>query len=402
MKGIMLKKLVTAGLLSASFLVALPGGTAAAADVSVSVDIGVFHDRLSPYGDWISVNRYGSCWRPRHVARGWRPYTVGYWTYTDFGWTWVSEEDWGWATYHYGRWLYDPYYGWVWVPGRTWAPAYVAWRYGDGWIGWAPLPPGLEPRSFVNVDIGTPAAYSFVETRFFLDRQIGAHVVPESRNAALIRTTRNITRYDVRGSRVVNRGVDVREIERASGRHVRQLRVRDAGNVTGAPRAKVTNDALLVYRPSLSRPSVNRGREALRSTVQPPRAVRQRTRVEQRHAQPPVERRASMGQTVPERPVRIAPQRTTTPTAGGRVVREQPRRAPRPQVLQQHPRPESKARPEKATTGQQPPKGALNARPERGTTGVLPGRGAPAHAKAVEKGRTDRGGKPQKDEKKQK
>ena len=30
-----------------------------------------------------------------------------------------------------GRWFFDDSYGWVWVPGSEWAPAWVAWRYGD-------------------------------------------------------------------------------------------------------------------------------------------------------------------------------------------------------------------------------------------------------------------------------
>ena len=38
--------------------------------------------------------------------------------------------------------------GWCWVPGYTWGPAWVSWRYGDGYCGWAPLP----PDSLVGVD----------------------------------------------------------------------------------------------------------------------------------------------------------------------------------------------------------------------------------------------------------
>jgi len=58
------------------------------------------------------------------------------------------REPWGWATYHYGRWVNLDGTGWCWVPGYTWAPAWVSWRYGDGYCGWAPLP----PDSFVGID----------------------------------------------------------------------------------------------------------------------------------------------------------------------------------------------------------------------------------------------------------
>jgi hypothetical protein len=117
-------------------------------------------------------------WQPT-VAVGstnWRPYSDGYWAYTDQGWTWVSYEDFGWATYHYGRWVRLRDRGWFWVPGYTWAPAWVSWRTGGDYIGWAPLPPdfrdevvyeGRPVYGYVDAeyDIG-PAYYNFVDIRY--------------------------------------------------------------------------------------------------------------------------------------------------------------------------------------------------------------------------------------------
>ncbi len=48
-----------------------------AGPVSVNVDIGVFHDALAPYGDWIETARFGVVWAPARVDHGWRPYTRG-------------------------------------------------------------------------------------------------------------------------------------------------------------------------------------------------------------------------------------------------------------------------------------------------------------------------------------
>jgi hypothetical protein len=107
-----------------------------------------FYDDLSNQGTWIQSNDYGYVWQPQVTDPNWAPYTQGHWAYSDDGWTWVSDEQFGWATYHYGRWANLDGYGWVWVPGYTWAPAWVSWRYGDGYAGWAPLP----PDSFVGVD----------------------------------------------------------------------------------------------------------------------------------------------------------------------------------------------------------------------------------------------------------
>ena len=104
------------------------------------VDEQVFVDRLSPYGHWEYVSDYGRVWVPA-AAVGWRPYWDGRWVLTEWGWTFVSDDPWGWATYHYGRWGYMANVGWFWVPGRIWGPAWVSWRYGNGYCAWAPLGP---------------------------------------------------------------------------------------------------------------------------------------------------------------------------------------------------------------------------------------------------------------------
>jgi hypothetical protein len=67
-----------------------------------------FYDKLAPYGKWIEHRRYGLVWYPRDVDEDWRPYTVGRWVLTnEHGWLWESDEPWGWAAYHYGRWAID-------------------------------------------------------------------------------------------------------------------------------------------------------------------------------------------------------------------------------------------------------------------------------------------------------
>ena len=130
-------------LLSVIFLSStiLPRTVSAQADVYVSYQ--TFYDELSPFGQWISDPQYGYVWVP-NLDDDFRPYfTGGHWIMTDFGNTWYSEYSWGWACFHYGRWVYNDYYGWVWVPGYEWGPGWVAWTWGDGFCGWAPLYPGI-------------------------------------------------------------------------------------------------------------------------------------------------------------------------------------------------------------------------------------------------------------------
>jgi hypothetical protein len=72
-----------------------------------------------------------------------------------FGWTWVSEEPWGWAPYHYGTWIRGPY-GWAWVPGpavQYWSPAVVHFYDCGGSVAWCPLAP-VEVRYPSRLAIG--------------------------------------------------------------------------------------------------------------------------------------------------------------------------------------------------------------------------------------------------------
>ncbi|HTU03458.1 MAG TPA: DUF6600 domain-containing protein, partial [Candidatus Sulfotelmatobacter sp.] len=88
-------------------------------------------DELDQYGTWRTVPDYGSVWVPTSVPTDWVPYSTGSWI-TDplYGWTWVSSMPWGWAPFHYGRWVHVGGY-WAWAPGPlmtrpVYAPALVA------------------------------------------------------------------------------------------------------------------------------------------------------------------------------------------------------------------------------------------------------------------------------------
>jgi hypothetical protein len=86
---------------------------------------------LDPYGTWRAVPTYGSVWVPTAVQTGWVPYSTGAWTLDPYyGWTWVDTAPWGWAPYHYGRWVFLDGF-WAWAPGPlvvrpVYAPALVA------------------------------------------------------------------------------------------------------------------------------------------------------------------------------------------------------------------------------------------------------------------------------------
>ena len=125
-------------------------------DEDRNVSYQTFYDELSPHGRWIDYPGQGYVWVPE-VSEDFRPYSSnGHWVWTDnYEWMWVSDYDWGWAPFHYGRWDQDANFGWYWVPGYEWSPAWVAWRDGGDYYGWAPIRPGININ--INFNIGAPA-----------------------------------------------------------------------------------------------------------------------------------------------------------------------------------------------------------------------------------------------------
>ncbi len=135
----------------------------------VSPDMTGYAD-LDRYGNWQSDPEYGPLWFPSSVAAGWAPYSDGSWVWVDpWGWTWVDNAPWGYAPFHYGRWVFVQN-RWGWVPGHrdrhpVWSPALVGWVGGDNWRfdrnnrpmagrGWYPLTPHdrYMPSYHVNDD----------------------------------------------------------------------------------------------------------------------------------------------------------------------------------------------------------------------------------------------------------
>jgi len=110
-------------------------------------------DDLDHYGTWRVVPDYGSVWVPTAVQSDWAPYSTGSWVLDpSYGWTWVDTAPWGWAPFHYGRWVFVDRF-WAWAPGPlvarpVYAPALVAFlgapvgvgvSIGGPFVGWVAL-----------------------------------------------------------------------------------------------------------------------------------------------------------------------------------------------------------------------------------------------------------------------
>jgi hypothetical protein len=122
----------------------------------VSADVTGYED-LDKSGQWRSSPSHDAVWYPTAVPAGWAPYRYGHWAFVQpWGWTWVDDASWGFAPFHYGRWVNDDG-GWGWHPGErvaqpVYAPALVAFIGGAGFgvslsvgdapaVGWVPLAP---------------------------------------------------------------------------------------------------------------------------------------------------------------------------------------------------------------------------------------------------------------------
>ena len=228
---------------------------AAAQDVVVSYQ--TFYDQLSPYGQWVADPQYGNVWVPNE-APGYRPYgTGGHWAMTSYGNMWVSDAPYGWACYHYGRWTYNPYYGWVWIPGHEWAPAWVSWRSGGGYYGWAPMGPGYNPGG--NYEY--PDNYwVFVGPQFLYHTNVYSYYEPRYASTYVRQTTYiNETYVDNTSHVSYNYGPRSEVIERDTHQPVPVYQV---SNVSTPGAAAAGNNSVSVYRPAINTASVSTARPA--------------------------------------------------------------------------------------------------------------------------------------------
>jgi hypothetical protein len=337
---------VAGGLATSTNLTVTP--VQAQASVSVGAD---FRVALEPYGAWRHHRRFGEVWVPASRARDWRPYTVGHWVYTDaYGWYWVADDqeaDWGWITYHYGRWYRDADYGWFWIPNDVWGPAWVDWRYGDQYVGWAPEPPDA-----VVVEVqDEPAYWCFVGAGDLIAPSIATVLLPFDRRAEFFSHTvlvnRPVMMRGPDGHFAVNPGIPPGNIAAIRGRplptyQVRPLVLAGTAALPGAVQVRAA-DLRRGNRPTARERVATRDIIRSSSTVRPTRAAPQpqplrRGEVGRLGATPP---RAARNAAVEQGTVQGTPetppaqrqqgeQRQTAPQTGREVERRHGNVAPPP------------------------------------------------------------------------
>jgi hypothetical protein len=163
------------------------------------------YEDLDANGSWSTEADVGPVWYPStYVRADWAPYRYGRWAYVEpWGYTWVDDAPWGFAPFHYGRWI-EVGGRWGWTPGAyvarpVYAPALVGFYGGSGFtasfsigsgpaVGWYPLAPWerftpyyAHNAAYVNqvnniTIINAPPRFSGREGGW--NREHGATVVP--------------------------------------------------------------------------------------------------------------------------------------------------------------------------------------------------------------------------------
>ncbi|WP_227687161.1 DUF6600 domain-containing protein [Spirosoma arboris] len=234
-KYIALMALVMSSFVYSGNVVAQPG---------VSVPVESFYNELAPYGQWIQYPGYGNVWVP-NAGPDFQPYaSAGHWVVTEYGNTWVSDYAWGWAPFHYGRWIFDQAYGgWIWIPGSDWGPAWVSWRSGGGYYGWAPLAPGWD----INVNVNIPAPYwIFVPQIYITSPNLYSYYVPRPQIVNIYQRTTIFNNVYRSNNRAYVYGPPRGDIERITRRSVPVYRI-DPMDRPG--RSVVGNGSVGFYRP---------------------------------------------------------------------------------------------------------------------------------------------------------
>lgn len=300
------------------------------------------YEDLDDYGRWQYVGGYGTVWVPSGVASDWAPYRNGHWAYIDpWGWTWVEDEPWGFAPFHYGRWAYAGN-RWCWVPGPVavrpvYAPALVAFVGGSRFaigggpgVGWFPLAPG---------EVYVPY---YRGSRGYVERLNVTNTVVNVTRVTNVYNQRNVTNITYVNQRV-NNGVTVvsrdtfinarpveRNLARVDARQLAQAQVVREVSVQPVRASVLGSGAPARFRPPQA--VINRQVVATQRPVPPKQPFEQRQaainmRTERpNQPQPVVNQNASRPVARPQDPAR--PAETTGATSSG---------MPRPDARPQRP-----------------------------------------------------------------
>jgi hypothetical protein len=188
------------------------------------------------------------------------PYSNGQWIYTDAGWYFKAATPAEEITSHYGRWTLSGSLGWVWVPGRVWAPAWVAWREDDNYVAWTPVPPKvyLSGEVLAAPDIEDENLYVIVEKKHFLEPAVFKYRFMYKMAAEPV-SIKVMTKRDgimIKEKRLINWGPNIVHIQAKTGKTINVVAIHRVGALG---QVKYLDGEIHVYAPKLSKVKVKAG-----------------------------------------------------------------------------------------------------------------------------------------------
>jgi hypothetical protein len=172
----------------------------------VSPDV-VGYEDLDDQGAWRPAPGYGNVWFPRTAGADWAPYHNGHWAYIEpWGYSWVDDQPWGFAPFHYGRWVsVSGAWGWVPSPPRVEGVAYVRPVYAPALVAWVGVGAGVAWFALGPRDVYVPSypvSRNYVNNINVSNTTVNTTVVNNYYNTTVINKTVNVTNV-----KYVNQGV---------------------------------------------------------------------------------------------------------------------------------------------------------------------------------------------------
>jgi hypothetical protein len=172
----------------------------------VSPDV-VGYEDLDDHGDWRAAPGYGNVWFPRATHRDWAPYHDGHWAYVEpWGYTWVDDQPWGFAPFHYGRWVsVNGSWGWVPAPPRVEGVAYTRPVYAPALVAWVGVGAGVAWFALGPRDVYVPSypvSREYVNNVNVSNTTVNTTVVNNYYNNVVVNKTVNVTNVTYVNQRV--------------------------------------------------------------------------------------------------------------------------------------------------------------------------------------------------------
>lgn len=142
---------------------------------------------LARFGAWSVAPDGARLWTPAKLPAGWQPFQQGAWSWVaPWGWTWIDDQPWGFAPFHYGRWL-AAHGRWAWAPGQWGATRPVYAPATTGWFGGTALVVGEAPALGWVALAPDEAVYpGYAVSAGYWNALNNASVTPASRRAVAI------------------------------------------------------------------------------------------------------------------------------------------------------------------------------------------------------------------------